>query len=125
MDGHFCELAAISMQHDLQHAIVLAAQTGVREIARLMTIGRDLLTKAETVTVAAIEAVPSLVEAPPEPPGLSCIRDDAARDRGQVASQGNGPLGRALSCFGGVQPYRRWPLIALPLPPSRAGGVAI
>ena len=29
-----------------------------------MTIGRDLLTKAETVTVAAIEAgVPSLVEA--------------------------------------------------------------
>jgi transposase len=35
-----------------------------RTIARLMTIGRDLLTKAETVTVAAIEAgVPSLVEA--------------------------------------------------------------
>jgi alkylhydroperoxidase/carboxymuconolactone decarboxylase family protein YurZ len=29
-----------------------------------MTIGRDLLTKAETVTVAAIEAgVPNLVEA--------------------------------------------------------------
>ena len=35
-----------------------------RTIARLMTIGGDLLTKAETVTVAAIEAgVPSLVEA--------------------------------------------------------------
>jgi transposase len=35
-----------------------------RTIARLMIIGRDLLTKAETVTVAAIEAgVPSLVEA--------------------------------------------------------------
>jgi transposase len=35
-----------------------------RTIARLMTIGRDLLTKAETVTVAAIEAgVPNLVEA--------------------------------------------------------------
>jgi transposase len=35
-----------------------------RTIARLMTIGRDLLTKAETVTIAALEAgVPSLVEA--------------------------------------------------------------
>ena len=35
-----------------------------RTIARLMIIGRDLLTKAETVTVAAIEAgVPTLVEA--------------------------------------------------------------
>jgi transposase len=35
-----------------------------RTIARLMTIGRDLLTKAETVTIAAIEAgVPTLVEA--------------------------------------------------------------
>jgi transposase len=35
-----------------------------RTIARLITIGRDLLTKAETVTVAAIEAgVPNLVEA--------------------------------------------------------------
>ena len=35
-----------------------------RTIARLMTIGRDLLTKAENVTVAAIETgVPSLVEA--------------------------------------------------------------
>jgi transposase len=35
-----------------------------RTIARLMTVGRDLLTKAETVTVAAIEAgVPTLVEA--------------------------------------------------------------
>jgi transposase len=35
-----------------------------RTIARLMTIGRDLLTKAETVTVAAIEAgAPNLVEA--------------------------------------------------------------
>jgi transposase len=35
-----------------------------RTIARLMTIGRDLLTKAETVTVAAIEAgLPTLVEA--------------------------------------------------------------
>jgi transposase len=35
-----------------------------RTIARLLTIGRDLLTKAETVTVAAIEAgVPTLVEA--------------------------------------------------------------
>lgn len=35
-----------------------------RTIARLMTIGRDLHSKAETVTVAAIEAgVPTLVEA--------------------------------------------------------------
>jgi transposase len=35
-----------------------------RTIARLMTIGRDALSKAESVTVAAIEAgVPSLVEA--------------------------------------------------------------
>ncbi|MGY4474514.1 transposase [Bradyrhizobium sp. USDA 3364] len=35
-----------------------------RTIARLMTIGRDMLWKAETVTVAAIEAgVPALVEA--------------------------------------------------------------
>ena len=35
-----------------------------RTIARLMTIGRDTLSKAETVTVAAIEAgVPNLVEA--------------------------------------------------------------
>ena len=35
-----------------------------RTIARLMTIGRDSLTKAETVTVAAIEAgVPHLAEA--------------------------------------------------------------
>jgi hypothetical protein len=35
-----------------------------RAIARMMTIGRDLLTKAETVSVAAIEAgVPTLVEA--------------------------------------------------------------
>lgn len=35
-----------------------------RTIARLMTIGRDTLTKAETVTVAAIEAgMPALVEA--------------------------------------------------------------
>jgi transposase len=35
-----------------------------RTIARLMTIGQDLLTKAETVTIAAIEAgVPTLVEA--------------------------------------------------------------
>ena len=35
-----------------------------RTIARLMTVGRDLLTKAETITVAAIEAgVPTLVEA--------------------------------------------------------------
>jgi transposase len=35
-----------------------------RTIARLMTIGRDTLSKAETVTVAAVEAgVPTLVEA--------------------------------------------------------------
>jgi transposase len=35
-----------------------------RTIARMMTIGRDLLTKAEAVTVAAIEdGVPTLVEA--------------------------------------------------------------
>src|SRR6185437_9252623 len=38
--------------------------TRPRTIARLMTIGRDVLTKVETVTVAAIEAgVPNLVEA--------------------------------------------------------------
>jgi transposase len=36
----------------------------VRTISRLMTIGRDRLSKAETVTVAAIEAgIPALVEA--------------------------------------------------------------
>ena len=35
-----------------------------RTIARLMTVGRDTLSKAETVTVAAVEAgVPPLVEA--------------------------------------------------------------
>ena len=35
-----------------------------RTIARLMTTGRDNLTKAETVTIAAIETgVPALVEA--------------------------------------------------------------
>jgi transposase len=35
-----------------------------RTIARLMTIGRDMLSKAETVTIAAIEAgVPTLVQA--------------------------------------------------------------
>jgi transposase len=35
-----------------------------RTIARLMTVGRDTLSKAETVTVAAVEAgVPTLVEA--------------------------------------------------------------
>lgn len=34
-----------------------------KTIARLMTVGRDLLTKAETVTVAAVEAgVPTLVD---------------------------------------------------------------
>lgn len=38
--------------------------SGARTIARLMTIGRDHLTKAETVTFAAIEkGVPSLVDA--------------------------------------------------------------
>ena len=35
-----------------------------RTIARLMTVGRDMLSKAETVTVAAIEAgIPTLIEA--------------------------------------------------------------
>lgn len=35
-----------------------------RTIARLMTVGRDTLSKADTVTVAAVEAgVPTLVEA--------------------------------------------------------------
>ncbi|MBW8855352.1 MAG: transposase, partial [Bradyrhizobium sp.] len=35
-----------------------------RAIARLMTVGRDTLSKAETITVAAVEAgVPTLVEA--------------------------------------------------------------
>jgi transposase len=35
-----------------------------RTIARLMTVGRDMLSKAETVTVAAVEAgIPTLVEA--------------------------------------------------------------
>ncbi|RXH03656.1 ISL3 family transposase [Bradyrhizobium guangzhouense] len=42
----------------------LQRNPSARTIARLMTIGRDLLTKAEMVTVAAIEAgVPTLVEA--------------------------------------------------------------
>nr|GAJ38042.1 hypothetical protein BDOA9_0206600 [Bradyrhizobium sp. DOA9] len=44
-------------------AQILARIPSARTIARLMTIGRDLLTKAESVTVAAIEAgVPTLVE---------------------------------------------------------------
>ena len=42
----------------------LSRTPSARTIARLMTIGRDGLTKAETVSIAAIEAgVPSLVEA--------------------------------------------------------------
>jgi transposase len=42
----------------------LARVPSARTIARLMTIGRDNLTKAETVTIAAIEdGVPALVEA--------------------------------------------------------------
>lgn len=42
----------------------LARVPSARTIARLMTSGRDSLTKAETVTVAAIEnGVPALVEA--------------------------------------------------------------
>ena len=46
------------MENALGHA------PAARTIARLMTIGRDTLTKAETVTVAAIETgVPLLVEA--------------------------------------------------------------
>ena len=47
------------MNDDTLHRIPAA-----RTIARLMTIGRDTLTKAETITVAAVEAgVPLLVEA--------------------------------------------------------------
>lgn len=43
---------------------ILRRVPSARTIARLMTIGRDTLSKAETVTVAAIEAgVPTLVEA--------------------------------------------------------------
>ena len=42
----------------------LARVPSARTIARLMTIGRDNLTKAETVAIAAIESgVPPLVEA--------------------------------------------------------------
>ena len=42
----------------------LARVPSARTIARLMTTGRDNLTKAETVTIAAIEnGVPALVEA--------------------------------------------------------------
>lgn len=42
----------------------LARVHSARTIARLMTIGRDHLTKSETVTIAAIEqGVPSLVDA--------------------------------------------------------------
>ncbi|SFD21010.1 Helix-turn-helix domain of resolvase [Devosia psychrophila] len=42
----------------------LARVPSARTIARLMTIGRDHLTKSETVTIAAIEqGVPSLVDA--------------------------------------------------------------
>lgn len=42
----------------------LCRTPSVRTIARLMTVGRDTLTKAETVTVAAVEGdVPLLVEA--------------------------------------------------------------
>jgi len=49
---------ADNMENALGHA------PAARTIARLMTIGRDTLTKAETVTVAAIETgVPLLVEA--------------------------------------------------------------
>src|SRR3984957_17729686 len=46
------------------HAQNLRRIPSARTIARLLTIGRDLLTKAETVTVAAIETgLPTLVEA--------------------------------------------------------------
>jgi hypothetical protein len=42
----------------------LSRAPSARTIARLMTIGRDALSKAETITVAAIEqGVPLLVEA--------------------------------------------------------------
>ncbi len=42
----------------------MARTPSSRTLARLMTIGRDTLSKAETVTVAAIEkGVPLLVEA--------------------------------------------------------------
>ena len=97
MDGHFCELAAISMQHDLQHAIVLAAHTGVREIARLMTIGRDLLTKAETVRVAAIEAgVPSLVEAPSRATGPFVHSGRRSAGSGASGIAGERPTGAGV-----------------------------
>lgn len=47
-----------------QEASGLTSTPSARTIARLMTIGRDRLTKAETVTIAAIESgVPPLVEA--------------------------------------------------------------
>ena len=58
------EWAARRRRADRADAGALARAPSARTIARLMTIGRDRLSKAETVTVAAIEAgAPLLVEA--------------------------------------------------------------
>jgi hypothetical protein len=55
---------ATCRQAEKADAQILQRIPSARTIARLMTIGRDLLAKAATVTVAAIEAdLPTLVEA--------------------------------------------------------------
>jgi len=58
------EWATRRRRADKADAQSLARVPSARTIARLMTIGRDHLTKAETVTIAAIEeGLPSLVDA--------------------------------------------------------------
>jgi transposase len=58
------EWAARRRRADKTDAGALTRTPSARTIARLLTIGRDRLSKAETVTVAAIEAgAPTLVEA--------------------------------------------------------------
>jgi transposase len=63
-----------------------------RTIARLMTIGRDLLTKAETVTVAAVNKRPRLT---PPPLGRSIAwLADPRRDPAPINSAGACPRAR-------------------------------
>jgi transposase len=63
-----------------------------RTIARLMTIGRDLLTKAETVTVAAVNKRPRLT---PPPLGRSIAwLADPRRDPAPINSAGPCPRAR-------------------------------
>ncbi len=63
--GGYTTFSSFSLQTlDLLRQGALSRAPSARTIARLMTIGRDDLSKSETVTVAAIEGgVPLLVEA--------------------------------------------------------------